>query len=137
LYVEDNPANLALMRNILATLENVTLIEATDAATGFSLAKQHHPDLIILDINLPDLNGYTALQRIKRTPDLAATPVLALSAGALPSDIKRGLEAGFAAYLTKPLEVNKLLEAVEAALPVDEHEERYAAPSAHPDEDSV
>ena len=137
LYVEDNPANLALMRNILATLENVTLIEATDAATGFSLAKQHHPDLIILDINLPDLNGYTALQRIKRTPDLAATPVLALSAGALPSDIKRGLEAGFAAYLTKPLEVNKLLAAVEAALPVDEHEERYAAPSAHPDEDSV
>jgi CheY-like chemotaxis protein len=112
------------MRNILATLEDVTLIEAGDAATGFAMAMQHRPELIILDIDLPDLNGYAVLQRIKRTPDLAATPVLALSAGALLADIQRGMEAGFVAYLTKPLEVNRFLEAVEAALPVVALEER-------------
>jgi signal transduction histidine kinase/CheY-like chemotaxis protein len=128
LYVEDNPANLALMRNILATLEDVTLFEAADAVTGLAMATLHHPELIILDINLPGLSGYEALQRIKGTPELAATPVLALSAGALPSDIKRGMEAGFVAYLTKPLEVNKMLEAIEAALPLGAFEERHALP---------
>jgi CheY-like chemotaxis protein len=116
------------MRNILATLEDVTLFEAADAVTGLAMATLHHPELIILDINLPGLSGYEALQRIKGTPELAATPVLALSAGALPSDIKRGIEAGFVAYLTKPLEVNKLLEAIEAALPMGAFEERHALP---------
>lgn len=132
LYVEDNAANRALMRNILALLEDVTLFEAADAVSGLAMAAQHHPDLIILDINLPGLSGYEALQRIKETPELAATPVLALSAGALPSDIARGREAGFVAYLTKPLEVDKFLEAVEAALPMRAIDERRALPSALP-----
>lgn len=116
LYVEDNPANLALVRNILASLLGVTLIEAGDARTGLAQAERHRPDLIILDINLPDLDGYALLRRIREIDALAATPVLALSAGALPTDIARGREAGFAAYLTKPLDVNRFLEAMDAAL---------------------
>lgn len=116
LYVEDNPANLALVRNILATLQGVALIEAVDGTTGLTMANQHRPDLIVLDIDLPDHDGYEVLRWIRRTPALARTPVLALSAGALPSDIERGVEAGFAAYLTKPLDVDKFLDAIDAAL---------------------
>lgn len=116
LYIEDNPSNLALMRNIVATLDHVTLLEATDGSAGLAMAKLRRPDLIVLDINLPDLNGYVVMQRLKREPELAATPVLALSAGAMPRDIKRGIEAGFFRYLTKPLDVRKLLEAIDAAL---------------------
>jgi signal transduction histidine kinase/ActR/RegA family two-component response regulator len=133
LYVEDNPANLALVRNILATLQDVTLIEATTGATGFAMALRHRPELIIVDINLPDVTGYELLQRIKATPDLAATPVLALSAGALPSDIKRGRQAGFSAYLTKPLNVDAFLDAVDAALSADALEERRTVPSRSAD----
>lgn len=117
LYVEDNPANLALVRNILATLQDVRLIEAVDGETGLALATQQRPDLIVLDVDLPDLDGYEVLRRIRETPALAATPVLALSASALSSDIGRGREAGFAAYLTKPVDVDKFLDAIGAALP--------------------
>lgn len=116
LYVEDNPANLALVRNILATLDDVTLFEATDGATGVALAEQHCPDVIILDINLPDVSGYAVLEQLKRIPDLAATPVLALSAGVLPRDVERGNAAGFFRYLTKPVDVKKFLAAVDAAV---------------------
>ncbi len=117
LYVEDNPANLALVRNILATLQDVRLIEAVDGETGLALATQQRPDLIVLDVDLPDLDGYEVLRRIRGIPELAATPVLALSASALSSDIGRGREAGFAAYLTKPVDVDKFFDAIDAALP--------------------
>lgn len=137
LYVEENAANRALMRNMLALLEDVTLFEAADAVSGLAMAAQHQPDLIILDINLPGLSGYEALQLIKETPELAATPVMALSAGALPSDVARGMEAGFVAYLTKPVEVDKFLEAIEAALPMRAIDERGAVPSVLPTGDSV
>jgi signal transduction histidine kinase/CheY-like chemotaxis protein len=116
LYIEDNPSNRALVRSIFSTLDHVRLLEASDGTTGLEMARQHRPDLIILDINLPDLNGFAVLQRLKRHADLAAIPVLALSANAMPRDIKRGIEAGFFRYLTKPLAVNTFLEAIEAAL---------------------
>jgi CheY-like chemotaxis protein len=124
LYIEDNPANLELVRNIFATLNDVTMFEATDGATGLLLAKQYRPDLIILDINLPDLNGFDVRQQLKDDPDLAATPMLALSAGALPRDVERGIEAGFFRYLTKPLDVAAFLVAIDAALASRETEPR-------------
>jgi signal transduction histidine kinase/CheY-like chemotaxis protein len=127
LHVEDNPANRALVRNVLETLDDVTLIEAADGETGLALAKQHAPELIILDINLFDIDGYEVLRRIRATPELAKTPVLALSAGALPGDIARGIAAGFTAYLTKPLDVRTFLEAVDAALSRGEEPRRAAA----------
>jgi signal transduction histidine kinase/ActR/RegA family two-component response regulator len=124
LYIEDNPANLELVRNIFATLDDVSMLEAADGATGLLLAKQHRPDLIILDINLPDLNGFDVRQQLQDDPDLAATPMLALSAGALPRDVERGLEAGFFRYLTKPLDVAAFLIAIDAALASREAELR-------------
>ena len=129
LYVEDDPANLALIRNIVATLDNVRLLEATDGSTGVAMAKLHRPDLILLDINLPDLNGYVVMQRLKRQPELAATPVLALSAAAMPGEIKRSIEAGFFRYLTKPVDVGKLLDAIDAALPKSDRSDASAASS--------
>ena len=116
LYVEDNPANLSLVRNILATLDGVTLIEATDGAAGLAMAKQHRPDVVILDIHLPDISGYRVLEQLRQVPELAQTPVLALSAGVLPHDIQRGLDAGFFRYLIKPLDVAGFLRAIKAAL---------------------
>jgi len=123
LYIEDNPANVALIRNIVATLDDVQFLEAKDGSTGIAMAKLHRPDLIMLDINLPDLNGYVVMQRLKREPELKATPVLALSAGAMPSDIRRGIEAGFFRYLTKPIDVGKLLNAIDAALSTSGHDD--------------
>jgi signal transduction histidine kinase/AmiR/NasT family two-component response regulator len=126
LHVEDNPSNRVLVRNVLSTLDDVTVMEAADGATGVAMAKEHRPDLIILDINLVDLDGYEVLRQIRETPEIAKTPVLALSAGALPGDIARGLKAGFTAYLTKPLDVRTFLEAVDAALSRGVVEERQS-----------
>ncbi len=124
LHVEDNPANRVLVKNILATLDDVRVIEAADGANGIALAEHYRPDLIILDINLVDIDGYEVLRRIREMPHTAKIPVLALSAGALPGDIARGLKAGFSVYLTKPLDVRSFLEAVDAALSRSPHEER-------------
>lgn len=120
LYVEDNPANLALVRNILSTLTDVTLIEATDGQGGLSMAQRHRPDLILLDINLPDMTGYAVLAQLKQMPELAGTPVLALSAGVRPHEIQRGLDAGFFRYLTKPLDLKKFLNTIDLALAAGE-----------------
>jgi signal transduction histidine kinase/ActR/RegA family two-component response regulator len=130
LYVEDNAANLVLVRNILATLDRVTLLEANDGASGLAEAREHHPDVIILDINLPDINGTALLQQIKRTPELAATPVLAVSAGALEREIKRGLAAGFFAYVTKPIDVDEFLSTIDDALSQSSANCAAASPSA-------
>jgi CheY-like chemotaxis protein/two-component sensor histidine kinase len=116
LYVEDNPANLALVRNIFATLEDVKMFEAEHGRAGFEMAERHRPDVIILDLNLPDMSGYAVLDLIKRTRELAATPVLALSAGVLTHEIQRGLDAGFFRYITKPLKLSDFLGAIQAAL---------------------
>ena len=116
LYVEDNPANLALVRNILGTLNDVTTLEAATGTAGLAMAQQHRPDIILVDINLPDMTGYTVLEQLQQMPELAATPVLALSAGVLPHEIQRGLDAGFFRYLTKPLDVTKFLGAIDIAL---------------------
>lgn len=116
LYVEDNPSSRMLMRNLFGILKDVDLIEAPDAKTALAVAPLRRPDLIVTDIHLPDLNGYALLDRLKNLPGVAKIPVIALSANAMPRDIQRGLAAGFFRYLTKPLEVNSFLEAVEAAL---------------------
>lgn len=116
LYVDDNPASLALVRNILSTLDHVRLLEANDGKTALTMAHQHRPDLIILDINLPDMSGFALLQKLKQLPESAATPVMALSASAMPRDLQRGLEAGFFRYLTKPLDINHFLQSIDDAL---------------------
>jgi signal transduction histidine kinase/CheY-like chemotaxis protein len=116
LYVEDNPSNLVLMRNLLGTMQSVCLIEATTGTLGLAMATEQHPDLILLDIDLPDIDGITLLKQLKDLPEFATTPILAISANAMPPDVQRGKEAGFFEYITKPIDVNRFFKILDAAL---------------------
>ena len=126
LYVEDNPANLRLMEHLLSTLPKVAMLSAPTPQLGLELAVAHRPDVIVLDLNLPGMTGGELLQRLKALPETCAIPVIALSAAAFPRDVKRGLEAGFFRYVTKPIDVGVFLSAVDAAL-VDAPARRSAA----------
>jgi PAS domain S-box-containing protein len=112
LYVEDNPANLAFMASLFEHLEGAVLLSAPTAELGLELALAHRPDLIILDINLPGMNGYEALQRLREATETRRIPVFALSAAATERDVRNGLEAGFDRYLTKPVKVDELTAAL-------------------------
>jgi len=116
LYVEDNRANMELVAQLIARRPDLCLLGAEDATRGIALAREHHPDVILLDINLPGISGLQALKILKDDPDTRQTPVLALSANAMPRDIERGLAAGFSRYLTKPIRVIEFMEALDAAL---------------------
>ncbi|PCI32195.1 MAG: hypothetical protein COB54_07990 [Alphaproteobacteria bacterium] len=112
LYIEDNPANLRLMTQMLDHLPKINLLNARDPLLGLELAAQHKPDLIILDINLPGMNGFDVFKLLRNRKDTVDTPVIALSANAMPGDIKKGFKAGFDDYITKPIEVQGLLKAI-------------------------
>ncbi len=116
LYVEDNPTNLRLMEHLLKELPGVALFSAPSGALGIDLAVAHRPDIIVLDLNLPGMSGYEVLKRLKALKETRDTPVIALTAAAMPADINRGTEAGFFRYLTKPLDVGTFLAAIDAAL---------------------
>lgn len=112
LFVEDNPTNLKLMDLIVRPLEDVSMISAHNAELGLELARLENPDLIILDINLPGMDGIEAVKRLKQMERTQDIPVVALSANAMPSDIEKALSAGFVEYLTKPIDVTELLELI-------------------------
>ncbi|MNC03966.1 Polar-differentiation response regulator DivK [compost metagenome] len=117
LYVEDNELNMALMHHIFKkNLPSVRLLKAETAALGLQIARQMLPDLIILDIGLPDLNGYEAMDQLKNDELTRPIPVLAISAFAQRSDIERAQKSGFSGYITKPFQVKALTEAVEKLL---------------------
>lgn len=103
LYIEDNPANLKVIEAMLEHLPHITLLAAVRGDRGLELAQRYAPDAILLDIHLPGMDGYAVLEALRADPATAAIPVIALSADAMPDDIQRGLEAGFRAYLTKPV----------------------------------
>ncbi len=112
LYVEDNPANLNLVKQILCKEPGITLLTAPQAQLGIELAMAHQPDLILMDINLPGMDGITALKHLKQNSRTRETPVIAVSANAMESDIEKAIQAGFDAYVTKPLQVKEFLEKV-------------------------
>ncbi|MBU1397183.1 MAG: response regulator, partial [Gammaproteobacteria bacterium] len=116
LYVEDNPANLMLVEQIIEGIPHVRMLSARDANLGIALARAHMPDVILMDINLPGLSGIQALKILREDPATAHIPVLAISANAMPRDIQKGLEAGFFRYLTKPIKINEFMEALDMAL---------------------
>lgn len=116
LYVEDNPVNMMVMEAMLSSLDGVRLIPAALPAEGLSLAQSELPDLILLDIQLPGMDGYEVLRRLRTKAATRNTPIVAVSANAMPSDIETGLTAGFSAYLTKPLEMEVLLSTVRQLL---------------------
>ena len=116
LYVEDNPANLMLVEEIIKRRLNIRLISAKDGKHGIEIARTCLPDIILMDINLPGISGIQALQILSRDPTTKHIPVLALSANAMPRDIEMGLEAGFFRYLTKPIKVNEFMDTLDEAL---------------------
>jgi len=124
LYVEDNPANLLLVEQIIERCPPVRLLSACDATLGIALARAHLPDVILMDINLPGISGIDAMKLLHEDPVTAHIPIVALSANAMPRDIKKGLEAGFFRYLTKPIKVDEFMDVLESVL------ERGAWPSA-------
>ena len=115
LIVEDNEKNLKLARFVLAA-GGFRTIEAQTAEAGLSLAREHLPDLILMDIQLPGMDGVTALQHLKAAPQTAAVPVVALTAFAMKDDQERFLGAGFNGYLAKPIDVKRLSEQVRGFL---------------------
>ncbi len=116
LYIEDNAANRQLVLFILARRKNFKLLIAENGEQGIAKACQKHPDVILLDITLPDMSGYDALERLHDLPETQHIPVVALSANATPLDIEKGLKAGFIDYLTKPVKVNALLQTLDGIL---------------------
>jgi len=116
LYVEDNPANLELVEQIIARHTNIRLLTAVNGDSGIEIANASHPDMILMDINLPGINGFEALKILRSDPATAHIPVVALSANAMPRDIEKGLKAGFYRYLTKPIIVKELMDTLNAAL---------------------
>jgi PAS domain S-box-containing protein len=116
LCVEDNPANLALVEQIVARDPNIRLLTAVDGASGIQSAREHQPDVILMDINLPDMSGLEALRILRSDRLTAHIPALAVSANAMPRDIRNGLEAGFFRYVTKPINVEEFTEALDLAL---------------------
>jgi PAS domain S-box-containing protein len=117
LYVEDNPVNALLMRAMLARLPDIQLECADDPLQAIELARTLRPQLLMLDVELPGIDGLELLRRLRADDSMRAIPAIAVSAGAMPADVRRALDCGFAAYLTKPLELAELLQAVRAHLP--------------------
>jgi PAS domain S-box-containing protein len=116
LYIEDNPSNLRLMEQLLMRYPQLELLTANEAFYGVYRARTESPDMIILDINLPGMDGFEALSVLRQDRKTGKLPIIALSANAMSYDLERGKEAGFDIYLTKPLELDKLIEAFNTLL---------------------
>jgi signal transduction histidine kinase/ActR/RegA family two-component response regulator len=119
LYVEDNPSNLRLMERVLARRPNTSLITTSHGDAAPRLAREHRPDLVLLDMNLPGCDGEEVLSRLKAQPETAAVPVVIVSADAAPAQIERMLAAGARDYLTKPIDVTALLGVLDRSLAPD------------------
>lgn len=116
LYVEDNPANLALVDQLISRRSDLKLLTATDALQGIELARRHRPEVILMDLNLPGLSGSDAMRILHNDPATAHIPVMALTANAIPRDIETGLAAGFFRYLTKPIKFTEFMDSLDIAL---------------------
>jgi two-component system cell cycle response regulator DivK len=112
LYVEDNPDNRTLVRRILLS-EDYSLIEATNAYDAIEILNGTRPDLILMDINMPDMDGYTLTSKIKSMPGFERVPILALTANVMRGDKEKTLEAGCDGYIQKPLDIDQLVREVE------------------------
>ena len=110
LYIEDNPANVLFMTQLIRRCTDCELLSESNARSGLRMLEQQPFDLLLLDINLPDMNGFDVLAKMRTMPELRKLPVIALSADAMPEQIAKGKAAGFEAYLTKPLEIAALLD---------------------------
>ena len=132
LYVEDNPANLMLVEEIIARRPDIRLLSAGDGNSGIKIARASLPDVILMDINLPGISGFDALKILAADQSTLHIPVIALSANAMPRDIEKGLEAGFFRYLTKPIKINEFMSTLDEAMKFARLDTRRAAKEGHP-----
>ncbi len=116
LYIEDNPANMMLVESLIERRSDIQLLRATDGLQGIAMARASLPDFILMDINLPGINGLQAMMILAADPMTAHIPVIAISANAMPSDIEKGLAAGFFRYLSKPIKINEFMDTLELVL---------------------
>jgi PAS domain S-box-containing protein len=116
LYVEDNPANMELVEDLIARFPDMKLVTAANGTLGIVIARDIRPQVILMDINLPGISGIKALNILRDDPATAHIPIVALSANAMPRDIAKGLEAGFFRYLTKPIQIKEFMKTIHAAL---------------------
>ncbi len=116
LYIEDNPDNLELVKRALIFRESVKLISAPAAEIGIDLAKNYKPDLILLDIQLPGMDGFTAFKRLKELNETGDIPVIALSADAMKINQQKAIDYGFLDYITKPIRVGQFLNKIDEVL---------------------
>jgi PAS domain S-box-containing protein len=122
LYVEDNPANMKLVEQLIARRPDIRLLTAVNGNLGVEVARTSQPTVILMDINLPGISGVEALKLLREDPATAHIPVVAISANAMARDIQMGLDAGFFRYLTKPIRVNEFMDTLNAALEFAEEE---------------
>jgi len=115
LYVEDNADNRLLVRRVLLA-EDYSMLEARNAHEALNVLKTEHPDLILMDINMPDMDGYTLTAKIKSMPGLERVPILALTANVMRGDKEKTLEAGCDGYIQKPLDIDQLTREIERFL---------------------
>jgi len=126
LYVEDNPANLKLIEQLIARRPDMRLLTARDGDVGIQLARANQPEVILMDINLPGISGIEALRILRADPATARIPIVALSANAMPRDIEKGLQAGFFRYLTKPIKVDEFMHTLDEVLEFAREEAGHA-----------
>ncbi|MGZ5614891.1 MAG: ABC transporter substrate-binding protein [Methylobacter sp.] len=117
IYIEDSRINISMMKHVFRQFPAIELLTAENAEMGLALIEQTPPNLVLMDINLPGMNGLEALHKLKSNPATAEIPVIALSAAATPQEVEAGLRAGFTAYLIKPFGIPELVELIHKTLP--------------------
>ena len=130
LYVEDNPANLALVEELIMRRPNLRLISAADGNLGVEYAWTYLPEVILMDLHLPGISGIEAMKILRADPTTAHIPVIAISANALSADIVLAMEAGFFHYLTKPIRLNEFMTVLDVALDISNSKSNLAAAKA-------
>jgi two-component system cell cycle response regulator DivK len=115
LYIEDNPENRLLMRRVLMA-EGYTVEEASDGNSGLQKASESPPDLILMDINLPEIDGYEVTARLKQLPNMAGVPIIAVTANVMKGDREKTLAAGCDGYIQKPIDIDLLPSQIESFL---------------------
>ncbi|MDH5407693.1 MAG: response regulator, partial [Gammaproteobacteria bacterium] len=115
LYIEDNLVNMKMMKQMIKQATPHALLTAASGEEGIEIAKQQRPDLILMDIELPGIDGYEALELLQANDQTAHIPVIAVSAHAMPEHVEKGSAANFANYITKPIDINELLRAIKAS----------------------
>ena len=117
-YIEDNPASRELIKTLLEDYPHIELLTASTAEQGIEIAQSQLPELLFIDIDLPNISGISAVKILKQDPNLSNAKMYALSADVLPDQIDKGMAAGFDAYLTKPVEIRELIRVIEEAVPI-------------------